>query len=393
MARPRSAGGGSSPRAAGSEATGAWDRSWRAEARSRPDDRRRRRRRARPGGARTSPAAAGDRRPVESGRSSARSSTPSSTARSPPATRASATACGAAPGTTSRGWTAASCSSPARRRASARGRGEGLRAARRERAAARPQRRARRATRAARSSRATGERRTCGPARATSATSVVRARRRRFPAREPRLDVLVNNAGRAAAPSARCRRTGSSSTFATNVLAPFLLTKLLTRRCAQRAARIVNVSSGGMYTAALDVDDLQTERAAFDGAAVYARTKRARGGAHRAVGRAAGRQRRRRARDAPRLGRHAGRADLAADVPQGHRAVPARRPSRAPTRSSGSAPPASRRAPRGGSGTTAARARRTACPWTKESPQDRERLWRECARMTGWTDPATTGAA
>ena len=23
-------------------------------------------------------------------------------------------------------------------------------------------------------------------------------------------------------------------------------------------------------------------------------------------------------------------------------------------------------------------------PWTKEAPEDRERLWRECERLTGW---------
>ena len=37
----------------------------------------------------------------------------------------------------------------------------------------------------------------------------------------------------------------------------------------------MTVSSGGMYTGRIRVDDLQTERLEFDGAAVYARTKRA----------------------------------------------------------------------------------------------------------------------
>jgi dehydrogenase/reductase SDR family protein 12 len=40
-------------------------------------------------------------------------------------------------------------------------------------------------------------------------------------------------------------------------------------------ARIINVSSGGMYTQRIRVDDLQRVRGGFDGAAVYARSKRA----------------------------------------------------------------------------------------------------------------------
>ena len=38
---------------------------------------------------------------------------------------------------------------------------------------------------------------------------------------------------------------------------------------------MITVSSGGMYTARLDADDLQFERRLFDGAGVYAHTKRA----------------------------------------------------------------------------------------------------------------------
>ena len=38
---------------------------------------------------------------------------------------------------------------------------------------------------------------------------------------------------------------------------------------------MINVSSGGMYTARLDVDDLQLEQREFDGPAFYAHTKRA----------------------------------------------------------------------------------------------------------------------
>jgi NAD(P)-dependent dehydrogenase (short-subunit alcohol dehydrogenase family) len=96
-----------------------------------------------------------------------------------------------------------------------------------------------------------------------------------FLAREPHLDVLVNNAGVLPA-ERKVTADGLELTFATNVAAPFLLTKLLLGRLLSSApARIVNVSSGGMYTQRLRVADLQTERGEFDGAVAYARTKRA----------------------------------------------------------------------------------------------------------------------
>ncbi len=78
-------------------------------------------------------------------------------------------------------------------------------------------------------------------------------------------------------PSQRARsRDGFELTFAVNVLAPFVLTGLLLGplRHAGRA-RVITVSSGGMYTARLDLGDLQLERREFDGAEFYAHTKRA----------------------------------------------------------------------------------------------------------------------
>ncbi|HKH78665.1 MAG TPA: SDR family NAD(P)-dependent oxidoreductase, partial [Solirubrobacteraceae bacterium] len=63
-----------------------------------------------------------------------------------------------------------------------------------------------------------------------------------------RLDVLVNNAG--ALTSERALSVdGIELTFATNVLGPFLLTNLLVPLLEQsKPARVINVSSGGMYT-------------------------------------------------------------------------------------------------------------------------------------------------
>ncbi len=103
----------------------------------------------------------------------------------------------------------------------------------------------------------------------------VRRFARRFSAVEPRLDVLVNNAG--LLPAERQRTDdGVELAFATNVLGPFLLTGLLVGalRLGDRA-RVINVSSGGMYTARLDVDDPQLDGREFDGPSFYAHTKRA----------------------------------------------------------------------------------------------------------------------
>ncbi len=64
-------------------------------------------------------------------------------------------------------------------------------------------------------------------------------------------------------------------TLATNLLSGFLLTNLLLDRLRSSApARIVNVSSGGMYTQGISLGDLQWERSRYNGARAYARTKR-----------------------------------------------------------------------------------------------------------------------
>ena len=93
--------------------------------------------------------------------------------------------------------------------------------------------------------------------------------------RVPSLDVLVNNAG-VMAPERTESEDGIELTFATNVVGPFLLTGLLTGLLEHaKPARVINVSSGGMYGQALDLDDLQTERTEYRPAQVYARSKRA----------------------------------------------------------------------------------------------------------------------
>jgi NAD(P)-dependent dehydrogenase (short-subunit alcohol dehydrogenase family) len=96
-----------------------------------------------------------------------------------------------------------------------------------------------------------------------------------FADRHDRLDVLVHNAG---VLSREFRRTDRAIelTVATNVLGPFLLTQLLTPQLElARPARVITVTSGGMYTQRFDVDRLELPADAYEGAKAYARAKRA----------------------------------------------------------------------------------------------------------------------
>jgi dehydrogenase/reductase SDR family protein 12 len=96
-----------------------------------------------------------------------------------------------------------------------------------------------------------------------------------FSSRVPRLDVLVNNAG-VMTETRELSADGIERTLATNVIGPFALTSRLVELLHRSApARIINVSSGGMYTHRIRVDDLQSAHGRFDGSAVYAHSKRA----------------------------------------------------------------------------------------------------------------------
>jgi len=78
---------------------------------------------------------------------------------------------------------------------------------------------------------------------------------------EPRIDVLVNNAG-ALFGSRHVTEDGSELTFALNHLAYFVVTQgLLERLKASTPARIVNTASDAHEAATLDFDDLQSEQA------------------------------------------------------------------------------------------------------------------------------------
>ena len=97
----------------------------------------------------------------------------------------------------------------------------------------------------------------------------------RFAAAEDRLDVLVNNAG-VMPPERTETADGVELTFATHVLGPHVLIERLSPLLEAAApSRVINVSSGGMYSQRLAIDDLQSERGSYRKNAVYAKTKRA----------------------------------------------------------------------------------------------------------------------
>jgi dehydrogenase/reductase SDR family member 12 len=197
-----------------------------------------------------------------------------------------------------------------------------------------------------------------------------------------RLDVLVNNAG-VLTEERSLSRDGIELTLATNVVGPFLLTKLLTPLLLRSApARVINVSSGGMYTQGLHVDDLQSTRGKFSGTVAYARTKRievvlsellawrldATGVVVNAM--------------------HPGWVDtpgLRTSLPRFHRVL--RRLLRTPDQGAdtivwlGSAPQAGHAS--GAFWFDRARRRTHLLPWTRERDADRKRLWTEVERLSG----------
>lgn len=88
------------------------------------------------------------------------------------------------------------------------------------------------------------------------------------------MDILINNAG-ALFNERKETSEGIEQTFATDLLGVFHLTTLLTDSLKKSPdARIINVSSGGMYTQKIDVHDLENRHPPYNGAKAYARAKR-----------------------------------------------------------------------------------------------------------------------
>jgi NAD(P)-dependent dehydrogenase (short-subunit alcohol dehydrogenase family) len=94
----------------------------------------------------------------------------------------------------------------------------------------------------------------------------------RIAAQEPRIDVLINNAGNVFAGRA-LTADGLERTFALNHMAYFVLTHALRDRLLAAApARIVNTASGAHRGNSLDFDDLQMQRS-YRGLTAYGRSK------------------------------------------------------------------------------------------------------------------------
>jgi dehydrogenase/reductase SDR family protein 12 len=103
----------------------------------------------------------------------------------------------------------------------------------------------------------------------------VRAAAEAILASEPRIDVVIDNAGAIFAERGETAE-GIERTFATMVAGPFVLvSRLLPRLAASPDGRVIAVTSGGMYTQALPLDDLGYTRGTYQGALAYARAKRA----------------------------------------------------------------------------------------------------------------------
>jgi dehydrogenase/reductase SDR family protein 12 len=104
--------------------------------------------------------------------------------------------------------------------------------------------------------------------------AAVRALAAELTDRLSRLDVVVHNAG--VLPATRAETAdGHEITLATHVLGPMLLTERLVPLLASSSdARVILMSSGGMYTQPLPTDDPEYRNGRYRGATAYARTKR-----------------------------------------------------------------------------------------------------------------------
>lgn len=91
---------------------------------------------------------------------------------------------------------------------------------------------------------------------------------------EDRLDVLINNVG-VLLPEREVTEEGIEMTLATDLAGHFLLTNLLMPRLIECApSRVVNMTSGGMYSERIRPDDLEFESREYRGASAYAHAKR-----------------------------------------------------------------------------------------------------------------------
>jgi len=110
-----------------------------------------------------------------------------------------------------------------------------------------------------------------------SDSKAVHAFAREFAASGKPLHCLVNNAG-CMVNQRQTTSEGIEINFATNSLGTYILTTglidLLKNNSGDGYPRVVTVSSGGMLTQKMDVNDLMSEKGTFEGTQVYAQQKR-----------------------------------------------------------------------------------------------------------------------
>ena len=88
------------------------------------------------------------------------------------------------------------------------------------------------------------------------------------------IDILVNNAGALLNPRQETDE-GIEKSFALLLLGPFLLTQKLQPLLAKSgAARVINVSSGGMYAKRISLSNIESKKGSYSGSDAYARAKR-----------------------------------------------------------------------------------------------------------------------
>ncbi len=88
------------------------------------------------------------------------------------------------------------------------------------------------------------------------------------------IDVLVNNAG-ALFNEYQVTSEGFEKSFALLLLSPYLLTEALHPMLVKAGnARVINVSSGGMYAKRISINNLQTKEEGYRGTGAYAMCKR-----------------------------------------------------------------------------------------------------------------------
>ncbi len=102
----------------------------------------------------------------------------------------------------------------------------------------------------------------------------VRALVNRLLARGEAIHVLINNAG-ALFNQRVVTAEGIEQSFATLLLSPYILTEGLEPLLKKAVhARVINVASGGMYTQAVNLHDLESDQEDYNGSKAYARAKR-----------------------------------------------------------------------------------------------------------------------